>query len=136
MTPRPDGLNWRAEHDGVQRADSTCVPDAEYDGAYYALAPTASLLCSHPPYAVVTGNHPRPLHPTRLPVPVLAPDRAGGGSRACYPPSYPPSVWNRSVWSFVPRMSSAPGPLPQTGTTAPVCCWLGGSAVGAAPAPP
>jgi hypothetical protein len=36
----------------------------------------------------------------------------------------------------VPRMSSAPGPLPQIGTTAPVCCWLGGTATGGLPSPP
>ncbi len=43
---------------------------------------------------------------------------------------------NRSVWSLVPSTASEPGPLPQTGTTAPVCCWLGGAATGAAPGPP
>lgn len=43
---------------------------------------------------------------------------------------------NRCVWSLVPRTASAPGPLAQTGTTAPVCCWLGGTATGALPSPP
>ena len=50
--------------------------------------------------------------------------------------TYPPNTSNRSVWSFVPSTSSDPGPLPHTGTTAPVCCWLGGAATGAAPGPP
>ena len=36
------------------------------------------------------------------------------------------------MWSLVPSTARAPGPLAQTGTTAPVCCWLGGAADGAA----
>ena len=48
----------------------------------------------------------------------------------------PPRTLKRSVWSFVPSTADAPGPWPQTGTTAPVCCWLGGAATGGLPSPP
>ncbi len=46
----------------------------------------------------------------------------------------PRRVSNRSVWSLVPSTARPPGPVAQTGTTAPVCCWLGGAAAGALPA--
>ena len=35
-----------------------------------------------------------------------------------------------SVWSFVPSTAEACGPAANTGTAAPVCCWLGGAAGG------
>src|SRR4051794_3237340 len=40
---------------------------------------------------------------------------------------------NRWVWSLGPRTASPPGPLAHTGTTAPVCCWLGGGVTGPCP---